>query len=918
MVKNLRHQGSSISVEDGNPGCMWNVIHALHHHRWRHVRKRLPHRRHAAGSHHSGKQSALASFAAFAELYDLVLLDFKFKINCYDAIAPKAYRTRDHAISSFDAIYEATVVGDPGSSTTSTDGEMQKNVNAEMDNSLIEGKTGESSLVNKSSVKSRIRTFIVEEMSKRRGRQHRSSSYPTRLSLTRTASIHHLEPSDLDTSDELGLHAKSPRAYEEPTTKNRKCVLCATMLAVSYLTQGSVDEQGEKLANNHTPLQDNVEKTQPEIFQQKLTCAEETIRGTSVLEAEQLLDALNVFNMKKDLFVKILQDPSSPLAQYLLNHRAQKSRIGLTKSMSFPLAGSAGKRTVMPRTYKSKQGGKCDAAKEEQLQVGNRACIPPESEFTQSAGHSLPLIAGFNEEGNIKPILPVALENPSRGSPRGLKNRRDDKRVIKRFKNLRQKIKQAIRDSRKERHRIVMDAVFDKIPYGRRSFKDVKVDIVSKKRCKYSPGSSFGSDQFSAIGKGGRPCIRRTSSFNESLDTYNRLYESSFNRDAKHHIFQRLKLRPEETPSPVGTPMSIGRIRSLPDLRSYCLLQSEDSPGSSGTPSRIMVGSTVCRGRSKFDEIKALSFSVGSEKHFPLDGYAESEEQENLIESGKTENDLHNVTTGENASPPLKENEIKLSQCTKLSESIPNPMLQSSYEEDKTDPSSFSTPDDSKLTPSYHLDDGTDSLANQESNSSKDSPTGVDNLSDVQKVECPVKPHYRSNLPQEAFKDNVEFNYVRDVLELSGFSGNEFLEAWHSSDQPLNPLVFEEVEGCLLDETHTRFDEEGIKSNHLLLFDLINEVLLDIHEKSFTYYPLHLTCRSHVRPMPVGYHVLEEVWVSISEYLSWRPELDQSLDDSLCRDLAKGDGWMNLQFDAECVGLELEAMIFYDLLEEII
>ncbi|KAK3001962.1 hypothetical protein RJ639_020921 [Escallonia herrerae] len=807
------------------------------------------------------------------------------------------------------------LIGDPGSSTTSTDGEMQKNVNAETDNSLIEGKIGESSLVNKSSVKSRIRTFIAEEMSKRRSRHHRSSSYPTRLSLTRTTSIHHLEPSDLDTPDELGLHAKSPRAHEESSTKNRKCVLCATMLAVSYLTQGNVDEQGEKLANNHTSFQDNVERTQ-----QKLTCAEETIRDTSVLESEQFLDALDIFNMRKDLFMKILLDPSSPLAQNLLNHRAQNSKIGLTKSVSFPMAGSAGKRTVMPRTFKSKPGGECYAAKEEQLQVGNRACIPPESEFTQTAGHSLPLIAGCNEEGNIKQILPrpASPENPYRGSPGGLKNRRDNKRVIKRFKNLRQKIKDAIRESRKERHRIVMDAVFDKIPYGRRSFKDVEEDIVSKKRGKYSPGSSFGSDQFSAIGKGGRPCIRRTSSFNESLDTYNRLYESSFNRDAKYHIFQRLKLRSEETPSPVETPMSIGRIRSLPDLRSYFLLQSEDSPGSSGTPSRIMVGGNVRRGRSKFDEIKAPCFSLGSENHFQLDGYAESEDQENLLESGKTEKDLDNVTTGENASPPVKENEIKLNEGTKLSESIPNPMLQSSCEEDKTDPSSFSTPDDSKLTPSYHSVDGTDSLANQERKSSNDSATRVDNLSDVQKVECPVKPHYRSNLLQEATKDIAEFNYVRGVLELSGFGGNEFHGAWHSSEQPLDPLLFEEVECCLIDETHTRFNEEGIKSNHLLLFDLINEVLLDIHAKSFTYYPMHLTCHSHVRSMPMGYHVLEEVWASISEYLSWRPELDQSLDDSLCRDLAKGDGWMNLQFDAECVWLEVEAMIFGDILEEII
>ena len=47
-------------------------------------------------------------------------------------------------------------------------------------------------------------------------------------------------------------------------------------------------------------------------------------------------------------------------------------------------------------------------------------------------------------------------------------------------------------------------------------------------------------------------------------------------------------------------------------------------------------------------------------------------------------------------------------------------------------------------------------------------------------------------------------------------------------------------------------------------------------------------------------------------------ELYLSLDYYVSKDLAKYDGWMNLQFDSECVGLELDDLIFDDLLEEII
>jgi hypothetical protein len=166
-------------------------------------------------------------------------------------------------------------------------------------------------------------------------------------------------------------------------------------------------------------------------------------------------------------------------------------------------------------------------------------------------------------------------------------------------------------------------------------------------------------------------------------------------------------------------------------------------------------------------------------------------------------------------------------------------------------------------------------------------------------------------------KDKAEFDYVKDVLTLSGFTGNELLGTWNSDDQPVHHSIFEEAEGCMLLDPECCGNEGG-NCHHLLLFDLINEVLMEIYANSYTYYPVPLSSLSHVRPMPVGRHVLEEVWTNISWYLSSTTEGDHSLDHAFSRDLAKRDGWMNLQYDTECAGLELEDLIFEDLLEEIL
>lgn len=161
-----------------------------------------------------------------------------------------------------------------------------------------------------------------------------------------------------------------------------------------------------------------------------------------------------------------------------------------------------------------------------------------------------------------------------------------------------------------------------------------------------------------------------------------------------------------------------------------------------------------------------------------------------------------------------------------------------------------------------------------------------------------------------------DFDYVSDILDRSGFSRNNLLAPWYSLDQLLNPSVFDEVEACWPHEDSCPKDE--FCCHHQLLFDLINEVLVQIYNTSFTYHPRALSSNCRVPPVPAKFNVLDEVWGRVSNIMNSKPGSDQTVDGIVAEDIWSDDCWMNLQLESECVALELEDMFFEELLDEIV
>ncbi|KAF3330006.1 Protein TRM32 [Carex littledalei] len=148
--------------------------------------------------------------------------------------------------------------------------------------------------------------------------------------------------------------------------------------------------------------------------------------------------------------------------------------------------------------------------------------------------------------------------------------------------------------------------------------------------------------------------------------------------------------------------------------------------------------------------------------------------------------------------------------------------------------------------------------------------------------------------------DAAYFLYMKDILAKSGLMGSE----WYSSEQPVIDPAFLELE-----------PDSG--PDQVLLFDLLNEALLDAYESSLlsgTWVP---RCGFVTRQLHLGERMIEEVWARLKRQLNSFVEV--AIEDVVAADFLKNrDGWMDLNYDSELVGLDLEDWIVEDLIDEIV
>ncbi|KAL8116053.1 hypothetical protein AgCh_022515 [Apium graveolens] len=423
---------------------------------------------------------------------------------------------------------------------------------------------------------------------------------------------------------------------------------------------------------------------------------------------------------------------------------------------------------------------------------------------------------------------------------------------------------------------------------------------------------------------------RRTSSLNDSLHRYARLFDYSFSVTTKWDLSKSTILTTEHDTSATGSaPISIKRNYSLPHGQSPWPNQDEDSLETlykHGSSISALVGTTATEDNTLSDS-EPLKHPVtkNSEKCLLLDKTKENLHCETIVEKVKCTQEEEHLDSSAMVNV-CGTTALVNGHCEDILESTVEKSnsckdLQVTFIDIEDDKGTLSVSSPLEFSVSEGLEQTSNHPHEQESSHNLLINPDMDFLSQPgcpEKLRNPskyVKSHVDTHLQEDA---DADLYYVRDILKAANFNEKGFHGEWYSSEQPLSPMIFDEVE-----ESWWPHESECSQENllllyhHQLLFDLINEVILQIYETSFPYYPRALSTSCQVNPLRETSNELE-VLKNLHKYIGLKSELDQPLEEPVERDLAKADGWMSLQIDSECVALELDDLIFNELLEELI
>ncbi|KAE8728001.1 Detected protein of unknown function [Hibiscus syriacus] len=380
--------------------------------------------------------------------------------------------------------------------------------------------------------------------------------------------------------------------------------------------------------------------------------------------------------------------------------------------------------------------------------------------------------------------------------------------------------------------------------------------------------------------------MRRTKSINESLNRYTKLFEHDVSKEADLYHSKSLKLSKEgQVPSRELHGLKIFRsISSLSDNDSFrSLLHAVSCDGPSF---EVPIGSILNYDENKendeHNEPKIITIHEGIDKFELVEAVMEAELQEKMREGISHDSSSTNLLIDINGEHIAKPSDL-------MEKMGPRQEQESAFGDN----------------PSKDLTRKT----------SEGPALNHQNLPECEVETFTFSKEKATMLFEYDKEDDPSYNYVINILELSGFLQNKCLHSWYSPDQPLNPSLFKELETLLHPRLEcSSIDESGTNcdNDQRLVFDLVNEALVEISEKTAIYFTKPLSCR--IGLMFNGNIVLREVWRKVSRNLAFQLKHDQSLDDIVDRDMEK-DAWMIFQSQAESVALELEDLVFDELLD---
>ncbi|KAL9684885.1 hypothetical protein QQ045_022327 [Rhodiola kirilowii] len=150
--------------------------------------------------------------------------------------------------------------------------------------------------------------------------------------------------------------------------------------------------------------------------------------------------------------------------------------------------------------------------------------------------------------------------------------------------------------------------------------------------------------------------------------------------------------------------------------------------------------------------------------------------------------------------------------------------------------------------------------------------------------------------------------YTRKVLEASKLDWHELALKWHSSTQILDP------------DTYTKIESQSQKVTILesrLLFDHINEVLLNIYQPYCGFYPWVSLCRPHKPHIVTKRNFMEQV-IKIVEMNFILGQQELPMQRLVVNAMEKSGAWIDIRSELEDMVLEIVEEAAEELVEEFV
>ncbi|XP_003543514.2 protein TRM32 isoform X2 [Glycine max] len=696
----------------------------------------------------------------------------------------------------------------------------------------------------------------------------------------------------------VGQHSEKLHAAGRSSPKNRKKEPCTEKKVNNENSKGgrTMDYSRKNQASNEYALHlEKDGKTTEDDLNHKPMETNKHNRNISN-KFEKHTDVFELLRVEKDLLLKFLRDTDFGGKKV---QQASHINARLTKSGSFPLASTSQMRNISSRSLKHKQNEIWALPKGEKLHAGTQESNMSVSSSVKDNSYEnpMPLASDLGVDSTMKQKAFFSLR-PSQGS----NHKGWNQAVLHHFKVIKQKIKHALVEFRKSGCQATSaEAIHhrDSPEYSMNKNEEeisqsLEDGVVQQFKRSKSSNETRASDYDS--NKHDARLMRRTSSLNESLDRYTQLFEKSFSEDTKWQSSKSksLKLTNEDkihknghTPRFSRSNLSMPNLETLGFILQDALFDTNDIGNKVEAYNRVHRKSVslplkIDRSLDHFKEAEIVETVEGSERdvnpNLLSDKIMEKIDEEVTCDQKE---DMNEPAVGDGSFPEEKE---EMSNMTTYLRKEVMATLETSFEDTKT------SHEGTKLN-------------------------SLRSTLDELETDLSYSSDRNASVTAEDTDNTSDFKYVKNILEFSGYLRNEHTQMPYTVDQPLKPSIFKDLDATLRHEIEPS-EEETI--NHQLLFNLVNEVLLEIYGRSPTYFPRPFSFNPRLHSMPKGNYLLNEVWNSVNSYLNLKPELDQTLDDVVGRDLAKGKGWMILQEEEEYVALELEEMIMDELLDEFI